>query len=121
MIRMHEQIRRELVVVPYEAVLEVIAPCVQGSLGKVGIEDKAVEAVYEYVHARNLSQCPPRMLLAQSQCHQRVGGRFSLTPVYHGCIPVHVVGIAERHSCLAQHAVAVLQFMIVVASVAITD
>jgi hypothetical protein len=31
------------------------------------------------------------------------------------------VGIAERHSCLAQHPVAVLQFMIVVASVAITD
>ena len=83
MIRMHEQIRRELVVVPYEAVLEVIAPCVQGCLGKVGVEDKAVEAVYEYVHARNLSQCPPRMLPAQSQRHQRVGGRFILTPVHH--------------------------------------
>ena len=64
MIGVHEQVGSEHVVIPNKAILEVLAPSMEGGLGKVLIGNHTVEEMHEGVYTRYLRQCPPRMLLA---------------------------------------------------------
>ena len=93
MVRVHEKVGGELIVIPHESVLEIVAPSVKGGLREVGIEGKAVEAMHEDVDTRNLCECPPRVLLAQSKCHEGVGRRLVLRPVDDCGLSVFVVWI----------------------------
>jgi hypothetical protein len=58
-----KQVRIEVVVVPHEAPLEVIANAVQRGLRKVLAQHETVEAVYDDVDACHFRCCSPRVRL----------------------------------------------------------
>ena len=62
MIRMGEQIGGELIVVPHKALLEILVYGVHVDLGKLLVQDKAVEAMYQDIDACGLKGCYPWML-----------------------------------------------------------
>ena len=119
MIGVHEQVGGEDVVIPHKAVLEVLAPGVERGLGKVLIGDATVEEVHEGIDGCHLTQCPPRMFLAQSRVHQGVGRRFFLTSVYNSRLAVFVMWITERETCLSEEAVTVFLRMRVITGVTV--
>ena len=119
MIGVHEQVGGEYVVIPHEAILEVLAPRIERGLGKVLIRDATVEEVHEGIDACHLTQCPPRMLLAQSWVHQRVGRRFILTSVYNSRLAVCIMWIAECETCLSEETLTVFLCMRVITGITV--
>ena len=64
MIWMGEKVGGELVIVPYESMLEILVNGVEVYFGKLFIQDKAVEAVHQHIDACGFVCCNPRMLFA---------------------------------------------------------
>ena len=62
MIRMGKQIGGELIVVPHKALLEILVYGVHVDLGKLLVQNKAVEAMYQDIDACGLKGCYPWML-----------------------------------------------------------
>lgn len=81
MIGMSKQIGGELVVVPYEAILDVVADGVHRNLGEILIHDKLVEALHAHIDHEGFKGCLPWMLLLSGRVvggidlHQAVGCR----------------------------------------------
>ena len=64
MIWMGEKVGGELVIVPYESMLEILVNGVEVYFGKLFIQDKSVEAVHQQIDACGFVCSNPRMLLA---------------------------------------------------------
>ena len=62
-VRMCEEVGRELIVVPYEGVVPVVCDAFEGDLCEVLVHDEAVEAMHEDVDARCLCCGAPPSLL----------------------------------------------------------
>lgn len=64
MIWMGEKVGGELVIVPYESMLEILVNGVEVYFSKLFIQDKSVEAMHQQIDACGFVCCNPRMLLA---------------------------------------------------------
>ena len=121
MIGVHEEVGSEHVVIPYEAVLEILAPSMEGGLGKVLIGNHAVEEMHEGVYTRYLCQRPPRMFLAKTWIHQRIVGGLVFKPRNHRPVAFQVSVAMERDTSFSQEAVTIFLCMVIVTRVAITN
>ena len=118
---MGEQVAVEVVVVPHEGVLEVVAYAVEGDAGKLLVERPVVEAVHEYVQCRDhgggtqqvglLRQCEAAVV---ATCHVLLG-----VQVQTALLLAVVASIVPGQSHFANHAAAEKVVVVIVAGVAV--